>query len=454
MPLGPVWPCGHKFSPVLLPEESREPEHRRWKEWLSEDSALEPLYQNYWFQSMHRAPAKPAPDPSVVDATLSLAGLVASSIVNTSSELSPKDSSFLFWHQVPEVKNSGLLDVLTAQEQKLQEAMFEVITSEASYLRSLTVAVNHFSKCPELLNVLTPTERHTLFSNMPEVKEASERFLLDLEERLEENVFVRDISDIVLQHCIDFRRVYVPYVTNQMYQEKMLQQLMLNDGFVQVLKKLEVQPLCQRQPLKSFLILPFQRITRLKIMLANILVLTSPECLMLGSVRKAVEAIEEIVRTCNENVKMMRQIEELVSLEKRLEFISTKALPLISQTRFLVKEGELSELSATGYRHKLGNAPKPIYLHLFNDLLLLSRKEEDRFSVVDYARTSRLGAHCLDATSVVFKLRLCENHKGATRNLILGARNASEAREWVAAISAQGTGSESQNKRMLENAEH
>ncbi|XP_072100838.1 rho guanine nucleotide exchange factor 19 [Mobula birostris] len=414
----------------------------------------QPLYQNYWFQSMHRAPTKPAPDPSVVDATLSLAGLVASSIVNTSSQLSPKDSSFLFWHQVPEVKNSGLLDVLTAQEHKLQEAMFEVITSEASYLRSLTVAVNHFSKCPELLNVLTPTERHTLFSNMPEVKEASERFLLDLEERLEENVFVRDLSDIVLLHCIDFRRVYVPYVTNQMYQEKMLQQLMLNDGFVQALKKLEVQPLCQRQPLKSFLILPFQRITRLKIMLANILVLSSPECPMLGSVRKAVEAIEEIVRTCNENVKMMRQIEELVSLEKRLEFISTKALPLISQTRFLVKEGELNELSVPGYRHKLGNAPKPIYLHLFNDLLLLSRKEEDRFSVVDYARTSRVGADCLEAASLVFKLCLSENHKGATRNLILGAGNVSEAREWVAAISAQRAGSESQNKRMLENAGH
>ncbi|XP_069771412.1 rho guanine nucleotide exchange factor 19 isoform X3 [Narcine bancroftii] len=412
----------------------------------------QPLYQNYWFQSTHRTPAKPTQDASVVDVTLSLAGFVVSSILNTSSQVSRKDSSFMLWRDVPEVKKSGLLEVLTTQEHQHQEAMFEVITSEASYLRSLTVAVNHFSKSPELLDTLTPTERHTLFSNILEVKEASERFLLDLEERLEENIFFRDISDIVLRHCIDFRRVYVPYVTNQMYQEKMLQQLALNDEFMQVLKKLEVKPLCQRQPLKSFLILPFQRITRMKILLLNILTLMSPECPMLESVRRAAEAIEEIVHACNENVKMMRQIEELVSLEKRLEFINTKvfmskSLPLISQTRFLVKEGELNEISMTESRHKTGNTTKPIYLHLFNDFLLLSRREEDRFSVVDYARISRVTIDCLEAKSLVFHLWLSENHKGTVRNFVLGAENESEAQEWVDVIGAQRAGSESRNKR-------
>ncbi|XP_067826205.1 rho guanine nucleotide exchange factor 19 isoform X2 [Heptranchias perlo] len=396
----------------------------------------QPLYQNYWLQSIQGAPTKPGKGSSVVDTTLSLAGLVASSILNSSSsQFSPKDSSFIFWHEIPEVKQSGLLGVVTAQELKVQEAMFEVITSEASYLRSLTVAVNHFSKCPELLDTLTLTDRHTLFSNVLEVKDASERFLLDLEARLEENIFLRDISDVVLRHCTDFRRVYIPYVTNQMYQEKVMQQLMQNVEFVQVLKKLEEQPVCQRQLLKSFLILPFQRITRLKILLENILMLTSPECPITESVGQAVEAIREIVHECNENIKMMRQIEELVSLEKQLEFASTKSLALISRTRFLVKEGELDEIFGPESGHKTGNAAKSIYLHLFNDLLLLSRKDDGRFSVLDYARTSKVRADCFEAKSLVFVLFLSENHKGISRKFIVGAGNEYEMQEWVAAIS-------------------
>lgn len=40
-----------------------------------------------------------------------------------------------------------------------------------------------------------------------------------------------------------------------------------NAGFQQVLERLESDPVCQRLSLKSFLILPFQRITRLKLLL-------------------------------------------------------------------------------------------------------------------------------------------------------------------------------------------
>ena len=40
-----------------------------------------------------------------------------------------------------------------------------------------------------------------------------------------------------------------------------------NKGFVSALKTLEKDPVCQRQSLKSFLVLPFQRITRLKLLM-------------------------------------------------------------------------------------------------------------------------------------------------------------------------------------------
>lgn len=40
-----------------------------------------------------------------------------------------------------------------------------------------------------------------------------------------------------------------------------------NRIFLYTLKKLESDPVCQRKTLKSFLVLPFQRITRIKLLL-------------------------------------------------------------------------------------------------------------------------------------------------------------------------------------------
>lgn len=52
------------------------------------------------------------------------------------------------------------------------------------------------------------------------------RFLQDLEHRLEEDILRFDVCDIVLDHCPSLRRVYLPYVTNQAYQEQTYQRLL------------------------------------------------------------------------------------------------------------------------------------------------------------------------------------------------------------------------------------
>ena len=52
------------------------------------------------------------------------------------------------------------------------------------------------------------------------------RFLQDLEQRLEADVLRFSVCDVVLQHCPAFRRVDLPYVTNQAYQERTYQRLL------------------------------------------------------------------------------------------------------------------------------------------------------------------------------------------------------------------------------------
>lgn len=53
--------------------------------------------------------------------------------------------------------------------------MFELISSEASYLRSLGVAVEHFCSSKALKHTLSQMEHHTLFSNVRHIKAASEK---------------------------------------------------------------------------------------------------------------------------------------------------------------------------------------------------------------------------------------------------------------------------------------
>ena len=50
----------------------------------------------------------------------------------------------MLWSELPSVRESGTLHRITSTERKRQEAIFEVISSEASYLKSLDILVTHF----------------------------------------------------------------------------------------------------------------------------------------------------------------------------------------------------------------------------------------------------------------------------------------------------------------------
>lgn len=52
--------------------------------------------------------------------------------------------------------------------------MFELIVSEASYQKSLRVAVGLFQSSAQLKQTLTPVQNHVLFSNLKEVCRISE----------------------------------------------------------------------------------------------------------------------------------------------------------------------------------------------------------------------------------------------------------------------------------------
>ncbi|KAK9515655.1 hypothetical protein VZT92_026282 [Zoarces viviparus] len=365
-----------------------------------------------------------------------------SSLSPSSSFRSSRGSAFALWQDIPDVRTSGQLDNFSNEERKLQEAKFELVTSEASYIRSLTIAVDHFMLSQELAECLGAQNKQWLFSKLPEVKGVSERFLQDLEHRLEEDILRFDVCDIVLEHCPALRRVYLPYVTNQAYQEQTYQRLLHeNPRFPGILARMEEDPICQRLPLTSFLILPFQRITRLKMLVENILKRTTPGSRDEDTATKAFNELKKIIKECNSSVQSMKRMEELIHLNKKINF-EGKIFPLISQSRWLVKHGELLEvdtqtMSISGSKLKLPT--KPVYLHLFNDCLLLSRRKETwKFMVFVHAKMGELKVKDLSQklqgiSGFIFHLQLCGVQQ-LKHQILLKSHTESGKQRWITAM--------------------
>ncbi|XP_039973410.1 trichohyalin isoform X2 [Xiphias gladius] len=339
--------------------------------------------------------------------------------------------SATLWRDLPGVRNSGELEELTEDQGRLQEVRFEVVTSEASYCRSLDIVVEHFVKSKQLGALLTTQDRNWLFSRLADVRAISHSFLSKLEERVETDIVHFTVCDIIARHCQRFKMVYVPYLTNQSYQDATYQRLMNeNPGFKRIVEKLERSPVCQRLPLRSFLVLPFQRITRIKLLVQNIVKRTTPGTAEATQAIKALKLLEKLIQESNDSISQMKNIESLVSLSAKVDF-ECRTLPLISQSRRLVREGPVTELMD----FSLKDTERNIYLHLFNDYLLLSlQKEGGRFTVIDHSPVSelrvencRVKLHSLQKN--LFRLHM--SHK----SLLLRTDTQSDKLRWISALS-------------------
>ncbi|XP_064242201.1 ephexin-1 isoform X1 [Passer domesticus] len=351
------------------------------------------------------------------------------------------NSRFNLWQDLPEVQSSGVLSILQPDEIKLQEAMFELVTSEASYYKSLNLLVSHFMENERLKKILHQSEAHILFSNVLDVMAVSERFLLDLEQRVEENIVISDVCDIVYQHTVNHFSVYITYVSNQTYQERTYKQLLQDKpAFREVISQLELDPKCKGLSFSSFLILPFQRITRLKLLVQNILKKVEEKSDRESTALDAHKELETVVKACNEGVRKMSRTEQMISIQKKLEF-KIKSVPIISHSRWLLKQGELQQMNGPKTSRTLRTKKlfREIYLFLFNDLLVICRQiPGDKYQVFDSAPRGLLRVEELEdqgqSLANVFILRLLENADDREASYMLKASSQSEMKRWMISL--------------------
>ncbi|KAF3847281.1 hypothetical protein F7725_020309 [Dissostichus mawsoni] len=345
-------------------------------------------------------------------------------------QLRNRARSLSLWQNLDVVQASGLLTQLLQKEIIMQEAMFELVTSEASYYKSLEVLEAHFLRNPVLINSLSQSDMHFLFSNIEEVMKASERFLMDLEHRMEKSILISDVCDIVFFHAVEHFNVFIKYVINQVYQEKNYRRLLEgNQAFRDAMAALENHPCVRGLSFTSFLILPFQRITRLKMLVQNILKKAEENSEREANAIKAHQQLEQIVKECNEGVRKMSRTEELISIEKTLEFKSKviQSVPIISHSRWLLKKGEVQLMAGPKSTRTMRSRKlyQPVYFG-------------EKFQVLDSCTRSMLRTEDLEdqgqLLANVFNLKLLENQEERPVSYMLKTASMSDKLRWMCTL--------------------
>ncbi|KAM9032271.1 rho guanine nucleotide exchange factor 26 [Sarcophilus harrisii] len=360
------------------------------------------------------------------------------------------------WSQLSAVKRNGLSQTISQEERKRQEAMFEVISSEHSYLLSLEILIRMFKNSKELSDTMTKTENHHLFSNIADVCEASKKFFKELEERHQNNIFLDDISDIVEKHTTSTFDPYIKYCTNEVYQQRTLQKLLAtNPSFKEVLSRIESQEECRNLPMISFLILPMQRVTRLPLLMDTICQKTPKDSPKYEVCKRALKEVSKLVRLCNEGARKMERTEMMYTINSQLEF-KIKPFPLVSSSRWLVKRGELTAYVEDTVLFSRRTSKQQVYFFLFNDVLIITKKKsEESYTVNDYSLRDQLLVELWDheemnssplknsstmlysrqsSASHLFTLTVLSNHANEKVEMLLGAETQSERARWITAL--------------------
>ncbi|XP_055980929.1 pleckstrin homology domain-containing family G member 5 [Sorex fumeus] len=298
---------------------------------------------------------------------------------------------------------------LSRRQSHQQEAIWELLHTEASYIKKLRVITNLFLCC--LLNLqesglLCEVEAERLFSNIPEIARLHRRLWASVMAPVLEKA---RRTRALMQPC-DFLKgfkmfgsLFKPYTRYCMEEEGCMEYmrglLRDNDLFRAYVTWAEKHQQCQRLKLSDMLAKPHQRLTKYPLLLKSVLRKTD-EPRTKEAVVTMIDSVERFIHHVNACMRQRQERQRLAAVGSRIdayevvegsndevdkllkEFLRldlTAPIPGASpeETRQLLLEGSL--------RMKEGKDSKmDVYCFLFTDLLLVTKavKKAERTKVI------------------------------------------------------------------------
>ncbi|EAT36215.1 AAEL011695-PA [Aedes aegypti] len=204
--------------------------------------------------------------------------------------------------------------------------------------------------------------------------------------------------------------------------------------FTKTLLELKSDPICCGFSLSSFLMLPMQRVTRMRILLDAVLQQLKSVDDEFISWKKTFVLINQILKQCND---MAHRSEQILYSRRGIG-------PPGSMMRKLEKKGELVHLLWRGADAKLTFGKKfsksSIHAFLFTGLIVLTKKKGDEiFLNTDYCPRALLAVKSGDMLPIkemqaigkhLIIMTLLEDHEGKTIEMIISCPSETKRERW------------------------
>ncbi|KAL7716622.1 Rho/RAC guanine nucleotide exchange factor [Entamoeba marina] len=249
----------------------------------------------------------------------------------------------------------------------------ELLTTERSYVKMLTTCLRCYAD--PLYSCTPPVLPTTLYKSIflfyRDIVRVNIVFLHSLE-RLQEG----DTLDIglvgLMLGTLPYFRVYRMFVGNNSVGLQAIEEA----ERIKAVRKLLIH--CSHfgydneavQPLRSYLILPIQRIPRYSLFFSDMLKHTSVNDSSYEELTALVGSLRALSQDINDEVKLQANRRKMLSVKSRF-CEGPYHLALVQAHRYVVREGFLMKLSKT--------KPKQRYFYLFNDIVVYGRLQMKLF---------------------------------------------------------------------------
>ncbi|XP_078670850.1 uncharacterized protein LOC144910981 isoform X2 [Branchiostoma floridae x Branchiostoma belcheri] len=322
------------------------------------------------------------------------------------------------WKNLSVVQRKVQLKELDSRKTKLQEAKYEILSKQSSYMRSLQVLADHFEDDETLMFILGPHYHRRLFAYVDNLLSITTSVFREMKKSLHDDVMMTTFCKILWESCSRYFHDYEKYCRSMRYQEILLEKLSLTDQlFKERLSKLEGDPCCRGNNFNSFLVMPMQHVTRLPLLLETVLKYAPSGSDDEKWATEALKASKVAIKRCNEAARSMA---DSMELQGRLSFKNTKGAEVASPERWLEKIGNVTEV-------REGKNKSSVQLIVCNDLVLLAQKEQKKLEVVDYAARGLVEIQPVGAAvcrafgkdKPLYQVTFRANHEGKTAERVL-----------------------------------
>ncbi|KAF9974865.1 RHO1 GDP-GTP exchange protein 2 [Actinomortierella ambigua] len=306
---------------------------------------------------------------------------VGSILGRQNSDVSTSSQEKVWANSVP----ASVVEAASKQERNRQEAIFEVIQTEANYCRDLELLDEIFINPLRAGGIVDPSKVESLiedvFMNYQEIRRLNKNLLAALRERQAEQPLVEAIGDVLLPHIMGFEKAYMEYVPRIALSEfAHKKEEASNPKFAKFLQECSRHPEARRLGLHHFVGQPYQRIPRYPLLLKEVIKRTDES---VGD--RAV--LQEVIRVCTELGK---------NIDSRIPETNKKVRLLKMQDKIVWKTGEVpQDLKLDDKNRKLhyecivkrksNHSVQVLELRLFvfDHLLLMTKEKRDKMASGD-----------------------------------------------------------------------